>query len=262
MSITIEHTDIDYSTDFTPLWYLTMPGFVVPVVQDTHGLRGAETGGSLSATTLSIGDRMEIEELLWNLVTVRDVDVDADVKKGDPAGLRTLSARLPISVYLTGCRFFQFVTDSSTSILVDLEETEHPVDAKFEAEYEQVINELRRGGREILAEELVEMLRICQEDPEETEIKLFSLQGMARFLIKQEKFEDPIVGAGPNGIMQAEWHIVGDGLLVMAFLEDNQIHCVVQTDADSQGEMLYGSVQLCEKEALEEFGYLVPLRQA
>ena len=239
------------------MWRLTIPDVVVPMLPARHEFEEDETRGSLSATPLSI-DMMEIEEFLLNIRTERYSNFDSYRNNIEFARCQDSGTDLQSDFNRMRYRFFQHESDSSTVILVDLEEAE----PEFDEEYEQVINELRRGGREILAEELVEMLRNSQEDPEETEIKLFSLQGMARFLIEQEKFENPIVGAGPIGIMQAEWHIVGDGLLVMAFLEDNQIHCVVQTDDDSQGEMLYRSVQLSKNEALEEFGYLVPLREA
>ena len=160
----------------------------------------------------------------------------------------------------TKCRFFQYDIEPSITILVDTWEADDAVEAEFDAEYQEVIDDLRAGGREIPAEDLIEMLRNIQEDPEEPPINLFSLQAMARFLINHRKFDDPIIGPDPIGIMQAEWHIVGDGLLVMAFLDDNQIHCVAQADATPQNEALNRNVQLTENQAIEEFGHLVPLR--
>ena len=139
-------------------------------------------------------------------------------------------------------------------------EIEDRREAEFDAGYRQVIDDLRTRGREIPAEDLIEMLRDIREDPEEPEIRLLSLQAMARFLIRHGKFGDPIIGPDPIGIMQAEWHIIGDGLLVMAFLENDQIHCVAQADATPQSEALNKNVQLTENQAIKEFGYLVPLR--
>ena len=158
------------------------------------------------------------------------------------------------------CRFFEYAGESSTTILVDHWDPALARESEFDPEYQQVVDELRSGGREIPAEDLIEMLRNIQEDPEEPEIKLFSLRAMVRFLIKHRKFDDPIIGPDPIGIMQAEWHIIGDGLLVMAFLHDNQIHCVAQADATPQNEALNRNVQLTENQAIEEFGHLVPLR--
>jgi hypothetical protein len=257
LNATTERPAPKYLTYATNMWRLTIPDVVVPIFPARHEFEEDGTRGSLSATPPGI-DTIEIEEILLNLRTERDVEFELHSNNIEVARCQVSSTEPYAFVSRIGCRFFQYETESSATTLVDLEEA----DSELGAEYQQVIDDLRNGSREILARELIEMLRICQENPEETEIKLFSLQSMARFLIEQKEFEDPIAGPGPNGIMQAEWHIVGDGLLVMAFSEDNQIHCVVQTDADSQGEMLYRSVQLSEKEALEEFGYLVPLRQA
>ena len=256
MNATSERTAPESPTFLTNEWRLIVPDVVMPILPGLNEFEEAETRGSLSATPTSID--MKIEGFLLNLRRERNLEFDPssssiEVVICQVSGTEPCAFENP----LLGCRFFRYGTESSATILIDLEETE----PEFEPEYQQVIDDLRSSGREILAEDLVEMLRICQEDPEEPEIKLFSLQSMARFLIDQGEFEDPIAGPGPDGIMQAEWHIVGDGLLVMAFLEENQIHCVVQTDADPRGKMLYKSVQLPEKEALEEFRYLVPLRQ-
>ena len=131
----------------------------------------------------------------------------------------------------------------------------------IESEFPRVIDSLRNGGRDALAEELIEMLRNIQENPAEAGIKLLSLRNMARLLIEQSEFEDPIVGPRSDGIMQAEWRIDGDGLLVMAFLEDNRIHCVLQTLGNSLSPPIYKSRQLSKKDALEQFGIIVPLRE-
>ena len=152
-------------------------------------------------------------------------------------------------------RFFQHVTTGRSEVLfVDFGEVE------ADPQYQQIVDELRNTGRELLAEEVIEMLRASQEDSDEADIQFFSLQAMARFLIKQKEFADPIVGPDPHGIMQIEWHIMGNGLLVMAFVEDGQVHCVAQADASPQGNQLNVSVQLAEDQAVEEFGHLVPLR--
>ena len=141
----------------------------------------------------------------------------------------------------------------------DLEEIEDTPEGEFGAEYRGVIDDLRAAGREIPAEDLIDMLRNIQEDPGESEINLFSLQAMARFLIRHRKLADPVIGPDPTGMMQVEWHIIGDGLLVMAFLENDQVHCVAQSDATPGVRALNRSVQLTENQAIEEFGHLVPL---
>ena len=116
-------------------------------------------------------------------------------------------------------RFYEYGTGSSAAeiVLVDDLSERNPTDTEFDSEYQRVIDELRDGGRELAANELIAILRNSQEDPEEPEVKLFSLQSMARFLVSNGEFNDPIIGPDPIGIMQIEWHINGNGLLVLAF---------------------------------------------
>ena len=156
-------------------------------------------------------------------------------------------------------RYFHYET-SGPVILVDEYDVVDSPEEDLDPEYQQVVEELRSGGREVLAEELIEMLRNSREDPEEADIQFYSLQAMASFIVRHREFEDPVSGPDPRGIMQIEWHIAGNGLLVMAFVEDDRIHCVVQADTTPQRSELNRNERLTEKEALEAFGCLVPLR--
>ena len=155
-------------------------------------------------------------------------------------------------------RFFSYPTGSGTAVLVDGTPDQYPVTTEPDFGYQRVVDELRYGGRELVAEELVEILRNSLEDPEEPEVKLFSLQSMARFLISHREINDPILGPDPGGIMQIEWHIDGNGLLVMAFLEGSKVHVVAQADNTSDRQVLDCSVELPVDQVLEDFGYLVP----
>ena len=155
-------------------------------------------------------------------------------------------------------RYFVYSTGSSATVLVDEQTPENSSQDEFELEHRKVVAKLRDGGREILAEELIDILRNCREDPEDPEIRLFSLQSMARFLVLHRDFKDPIIGPDPTGLMQIEWHIDGEGLLVMAFLEHDMIHCIAQADETPNCQALNSSVILTEEQALKDFGYLVP----
>ena len=157
-------------------------------------------------------------------------------------------------------RFFRYATNTgdSETLLADIGEVVH--ESEVDPQYQQVVDDLRSGGRELLASEVIEMLRASREDPDDTDIQLFSLQAMARLLLRHQNFADPVTGPDPYGIMQIEWHITGNGLLVMAFIEGGQVHCVVQADASPQRDRLNVSVQLSEEQAVREFGHLVPLR--
>ena len=153
-------------------------------------------------------------------------------------------------------RFFYWV--SNAIIFVDPPNEGSVSDSEFSPAYEQVIDSLRNGGREILADEVVDILRNSQEDPEEPDINVISLQAMARFLVSHRTFEDPIVGPDPGGLMQIEWHIDGNGLLVLAFLDQDRIHCIVQADETPPRLALNESAILTEEQALKDFGHLVP----
>ena len=159
-------------------------------------------------------------------------------------------------------RFYLYGKESSAAeiVLVDDLYEWSPSDAEFGSEYQRIIDELRNGGRELAANELIAILRNSLEDPEEPKVKLFSLQSMARFLVSNGQFKDPIIGPDPIGIMQIEWHIDGNGLLVMAFLEDNEVHFVAQADETSNRLALDYSVQLPVNQVLKDYGYLVPTR--
>ena len=243
MNATAEHPNLNQSTGIAVMFHSPSLDSSVLMLPDRYGSSYAPMRDSSSATQAGIADWLPLGGYVWNPLVAYEHDVALN------AGIDRI-----------GCRFFQYDTESSTAILVDFWEAENVLEAEFDPEYPQVVDDLRSAGREIPAEDLIEMLRNIQEDPEEPEIKLFSLQAMARFLIKYRKFDDPIIGPDPIGIMQAEWHIIGNGLLVMAFLDDNQIHCVAQADATPQSRALNKSVQLTENQAIEEFGYLVPLR--
>lgn len=152
-------------------------------------------------------------------------------------------------------RFFLHISESSRFILVDIESI-NVVDVEYE--HVKMAADLRESGRELLASEVAEMLQNAKDDPNEVEIELFSLQEMAEFLIKNKEFPDPIVGPNPYGIMQIEWHIKGDGLLVMVFWGNGQVHCVARADATSDREEIRESVRLSIDDAVEKFGELVP----
>lgn len=161
--------------------------------------------------------------------------------------------------------FYLFPADSGTGpgpILVDLPEPEPEGASDDElGRYREVVEQLRSRGRQLVAEELVELLHSIQEDPDDdVEIQLYSLQSMARFLIQHNEFDDPLATPDPDGLMQIEWSIFGDGLLVMAFLEDDNVHCVAQADLPTSNEALNISAELPMEQVAEEYGYLVPQR--
>ncbi len=245
MNATTEERSLIHQTDIAGMYILpgfdsSVSGWVTPPEVDE-----VETGSASAPISHSIVTWLRNGEILGNLAA--DWESALDLHAG-PDHFE--------------CRFFEYPGESSTVILVDVGEAEDASEAEFDAEYQKVINDLRNGGRELLAQDVFQMLSDSQENPENVNITLLSLQSMARFLIRQKDFDDPIVGKDPYGIVQIEWHIIGNGLLVLAFLDDYLIHCVAQADTTSESEMLNESVRITERQFLEEFGHLVPLRQS
>ena len=151
-------------------------------------------------------------------------------------------------------------TSGPDTILVDIPEIDNLPGGRTD-EYHRVIEQLRSYGRPMVAEELLEMLRNIQEDPDhEVDIQVYSLQAMARFLIEHGEYTDPLAGHDPDGLMQIEWRIFGDGLLVMAFLEDEYIHCVAQAEPPDSDNALDISVELPMDQVAKEYGHLIPTR--
>jgi hypothetical protein len=179
--------------------------------------------------------------------------IEGNVRTGHSSEVTTLGEEVQ---GMSDHRFFYWV--SNAIIFVDESIDESVFGSEFTPEYEQVIDELRNGSREVLADEVVEILRNNKEDPEEPEIKIFSLQAMARFLVSHKEFEDPIIGPDPSGLVQIEWHIDGNGLLVMAFLDNEKIHCIAQADETTNSLALNESAIMTEEQALKELGHLVP----
>ena len=264
MNATAEHTDLNYIAGITPEWGPERFTFVEPDYWNEKGSLEFKTLNSSSAFPFNIDRWFDAIEPLHHVQTESGETAEPHVGEIRIPRPHIVVARSGDAIRLNEYRFIRQDTLSSVAtdivVLVDFGDTKGATGTEHDAEYQEVIEDLQKGGREILADELIEMLRNAQEDAEELDIKLFSLQAMARFLIRQKQYDDPIFGPDPHGLVQIEWHIDGDGLLVMAFLEEEQIHCVVQADATPKREMLNKSVLLTENQAVEEFGYLVPLR--
>ena len=107
------------------------------------------------------------------------------IAQGPEAGNRFASTSIEeYEVGRSAYRFFLYYWGHDAVIFVegpDVEESEKTYELELDLEYVKIINQLRKGGREILAEDVVEMLRNSKEDPDEPDIKVFSLRAMARF---------------------------------------------------------------------------------
>ena len=153
--------------------------------------------------------------------------------------------------------FFQVYSSESSIVLIDFWENVIEEDTR-DTEYSRVVTALRACGREIPAAKVVAKLQSAAERPEEPEIKLYSLQEMARFLLRHKDYACPLVGTDPYGIIQVEWRFDGNGLLVVAFLGNGDVHCVALSDATPSRDEMNESVQLSTEAVAETFGELIP----
>ena len=152
-------------------------------------------------------------------------------------------------------RFFQLGCDSNPMIVVDDGE---PI-SEFSPAQQEVIGWLRDNGREVLAEKLVTMLRDA-DDPDEPDVSIVSLRQMAQFFVKHGDFADPFIGPDSQGLVHAEWRILGNGVLVIVFPEDETVLLVAQADETPDKEKLDLCVRKSVPEIIEAFGDLVPRR--
>ena len=152
-------------------------------------------------------------------------------------------------------KFFRYGEALDSVIVADFGE---PTSA-FPEEQQEVIDRLRSNGRAVLSEKLVTMLRDVQEDPDSPQVNIVSLRQMASLFIDQRDFADPFIGPDSRGVVYAQWRIVGNGVLIIRFPDDENILLVAQADKTSEREEMDISMQGPKSSVLEEYGYLVPL---
>ena len=131
--------------------------------------------------------------------------------------------------------------------------------SEFSPAQQRVISWLRDNDREVLAEKLVTMLRDA-DDPDEPDVSIVSLWQMAQFFVEHGEFADPFIGPDSRGLVHAEWRILGNGVLVIVFLEDEAVLLVAQADETPDKEKLDLCVRKPVPEIIEAFGDLVPRR--
>ena len=113
------------------------------------------------------------------------------------------------------------------------------------------ISRLRSAGRIEAAEQLTELIAIIGEDPDEPELDVESLMYFADFLIDEPRFGTPVIGTDPDGRLQAEWHVLSQGLLVMNFRQDGRIRFVAASEPARLGkERMRVSGTLRKRDAL------------
>ena len=104
--------------------------------------------------------------------------------------------------------------------------TLHPAsEAEIEAAgtREEITGVVRALGRDAVADRLVYLQELVEEDADEPTMDIESLRAMALFLLNERNLPNPQIGVNPDGLMQIQWQVPSSGLLAMEFLSTRLI---------------------------------------
>ncbi|MCE2458175.1 MAG: hypothetical protein J4G14_10215 [Dehalococcoidia bacterium] len=88
---------------------------------------------------------------------------------------------------------------------------------------EEIIAVLRLFGLDVVADRLVYLCSLADDDPDEPRIEIESLRAMALFIMSERNLLDPRIGVTPDGLIQIEWRVPDNGVLAMVFLTSGLI---------------------------------------
>ena len=89
--------------------------------------------------------------------------------------------------------------------------------------HKEIIAVLRLFGLDVVANRLVYLCSLADDDPDEPRIEIESLRAMALFIMSERHLLDPRIGVTPDGLIQIEWRIPDNGVLAMVFLPSGLI---------------------------------------
>lgn len=123
-----------------------------------------------------------------------------------------------------------------------------------------IVTVMRLCGLTAIADRLSRFRALVAEDPEEPDLDIESLRSFADFFIQESRLPDPVIGAGPEGFLEAEWRIPsnvelmaastsanwvfpeerywgdGDGILAMKFLPNELIQYAAVSGPAGRGK--------------------------
>ncbi len=88
---------------------------------------------------------------------------------------------------------------------------------------EEIFAVLRLFGLDVVADRLVYLCSLADDDPDEPRIEIESLRAMALFIMSERNLLDPRIGVTPDGLIQIEWRVPDNGVLAMVFLTSGLI---------------------------------------
>lgn len=113
------------------------------------------------------------------------------------------------------------VTDSQTSTADPVSRIEDRIGAA--SRHEEIIDALLVLGHRGIADRLRYLHDLAEDDDDEPAILLASLRKLALFLVSEQGLVAPEIGLSPDGLLQAQWRLMGGGVSAMKFLPDDLI---------------------------------------
>ena len=106
---------------------------------------------------------------------------------------------------------------------------------QFKDTHDVIIEDLRRSGRGKVADRLVYLRGLAEEDPEESPMNLDSLRAMARLLMSERQLPAPRTSVTSDGFVHIEWRFPNNGILAMVFLPSGLIRFAAVSVPANQG---------------------------
>ena len=119
-------------------------------------------------------------------------------------------------------------------------------------EEKEIWNALKSHGLNELAARLAQLRELLDEDPDEPDLAIESIQSFAEFFMQETHLPVPEIGAGTEGFVEAEWRIAsngdraatpderywgsGDGILAMKFLPTGLVRFAATSGPAGQGK--------------------------
>ena len=138
---------------------------------------------------------------------------------GRAHNLRFLSPNADVPVAGTG-EAATFTTQADTDAMRGLAFDEGLQRFVRDSAVGEVERLLRKCGRHNVAEGLGEVLEDLREEDEWRPIAIDSLVTFAQIFAVEDRLPVPVIGVNPGGNVQAEWSVMGSGLVVIECLPD------------------------------------------
>lgn len=92
--------------------------------------------------------------------------------------------------------------------------------------WEGIVETIRSFGLTVIADRLVYLHKLIEDDPDEIPINLKSLQKFALFIMQQQLLPNPLISVSSDGFVHVEWQAGSKGIMIMVFLPSDFVRFV------------------------------------